>query len=279
MKNTISLSAGKWLDNSCTCQCVDYVNDGTNSIVIAFQVPTQEQTGEEYAENPYIQLTLRDADDKQIRQEKISVEWGQIAYVTLPDWIYKPNHTIVITLMFEETKGIYPGQYFYKPSAIMFPNKLEGNLTIKHGETKQIFVAKYTVITGGGGQPYELPIASKDILGGIKVGRNLSIEEDGTLNAEGGGGTQITVDDHLSETSENPVQNKVIAIKLNEVFQSVSDGKEKVAAAITDKGQPTAADATFQTMADNVLKIMSAGVITYSYSLIGKTGIAGTTTY
>lgn len=37
---------------------------------------------------------------------------------------------------------------------------------------------------------YELPIASATTLGGIKVGANLTIEEDGTLNATGGeGGT------------------------------------------------------------------------------------------
>ena len=66
-------------------------------------------------------------------------------------------------------------------------------------------------------------------------------------------GTQI--DDVLSEESKNPVQNKVITAKLNEVFQSVSDGKSKIAAAITDKGINTAADATFNTMANNISKI------------------------
>ena len=35
------------------------------------------------------------------------------------------------------------------------------------------------------GKPYELPIASADVLGGIKVGENLTIDEDGTLNATG----------------------------------------------------------------------------------------------
>lgn len=34
---------------------------------------------------------------------------------------------------------------------------------------------------------YELPIASADTLGGVKVGENLTITEDGTLNAEAGG--------------------------------------------------------------------------------------------
>lgn len=36
--------------------------------------------------------------------------------------------------------------------------------------------------------PYSLPIASQNTLGGIKVGNNLTIDQDGTLNASGGGG-------------------------------------------------------------------------------------------
>lgn len=67
----------------------------------------------------------------------------------------------------------------------------------------------------------------------------------------------ITIDSALSENSTNPVQNKIITAKLNEVFQSVSNGKSLVASAITDKGITTAADATFQTMATNIGKINS----------------------
>ena len=37
---------------------------------------------------------------------------------------------------------------------------------------------------GGGGSSYVLPAATDDTLGGIKVGDNLTVEEDGTLNAE-----------------------------------------------------------------------------------------------
>lgn len=36
---------------------------------------------------------------------------------------------------------------------------------------------------------------------------------------------------------------------------SVSEGKSLVAAAVTDKGVPTAADSTFQTMSDNISKL------------------------
>ena len=76
-----------------------------------------------------------------------------------------------------------------------------------------------------------------------------------------GGGSAIKVDSELSAISENPVQNKVITAKLNEVFQSVSDGKSKIAAAITDKGINTAADATFNTMANNISKIEAGSSI------------------
>lgn len=53
--------------------------------------------------------------------------------------------------------------------------------------------------SGGDGTPYSLPIASDEILGGIKVGANLSINEEGILSANSGGnynidgGTSISV--------------------------------------------------------------------------------------
>ena len=37
------------------------------------------------------------------------------------------------------------------------------------------------------GGSYVLPVASDDTLGGVKIGENLEIEEDGTLNAQGTG--------------------------------------------------------------------------------------------
>lgn len=44
-------------------------------------------------------------------------------------------------------------------------------------------------LDSGGGEPYVLPIASASTLGGIKVGENLSIDENGVLSASGGGGS------------------------------------------------------------------------------------------
>ena len=43
--------------------------------------------------------------------------------------------------------------------------------------------------------------------------------------------------------------------KMNQLFQSVSSGKEEVASAITDKGVTTESDATFQELADNIREI------------------------
>lgn len=85
---------------------------------------------------------------------------------------------------------------------------------------------------------YHLPIASATVLGGVKIGNNLTIEEDGTLNAESTeytlptasasvlGGIKVgsnlsindgvltsNVDSNLSTASSatNPVQNKVVS--------------------------------------------------------------------
>jgi hypothetical protein len=45
---------------------------------------------------------------------------------------------------------------------------------------------------GGGGGITEIPVATTDTLGGIKVGEGLSITEDGVLSAEGGSGSSGT---------------------------------------------------------------------------------------
>lgn len=46
---------------------------------------------------------------------------------------------------------------------------------------------------------------------------------------------------------------------MNELFQSVSNGKKKVAAAITDKGVLTAGDASYDTMASHIRQIDTSG--------------------
>lgn len=46
---------------------------------------------------------------------------------------------------------------------------------------------------------------------------------------------------------------------ISELFISVSEGKALIASAVTDKGIPTAADATFQEIHDNILNIETGG--------------------
>ena len=58
-----------------------------------------------------------------------------------------------------------------------------------------------------------VPIASADTAGVIKVGSNLSIDENGVLSGQAGG--SVTVDSTLSTVSTNPVQNRVITSEIN----------------------------------------------------------------
>jgi len=51
--------------------------------------------------------------------------------------------------------------------------------------------------TGGGGS-YTLPVASANELGGVKIGQGISIDQDGVISAQGGGGYNVV--DSLPET-------------------------------------------------------------------------------
>lgn len=100
---------------------------------------------------------------------------------------------------------------------------------------------------------YHLPIASATTLGGIKVGTNLTIEEDGTLNAESteynlpvatsgtlggikiGSGLTITnavasviVDSNLDADSSNPLRNSVITSNINALTTAVQEAGSSI---------------------------------------------------
>lgn len=85
-------------------------------------------------------------------------------------------------------------------------------------------------------------------------------------------------DSKLSETSTNAVQNRVITAELNEVFTSVSNGKELIASAITDKGIPTAKDATFDQMANNISNLVTVPKPVVEFLLNGNLNYTGTIT-
>lgn len=118
---------------------------------------------------------------------------------------------------------------------------------------------------------YHLPIASETILGGIKVGDNLSITSDGTLSAVGEeyslpvasastlGGIKVgsylsiadgvlsaNVDNTLSLQSTNPVSNSVISSALNGVentTDAISDNLSTLSDSVNDLSE-TVADHT-----------------------------------
>lgn len=79
---------------------------------------------------------------------------------------------------------------------------------------------------------YVLPTATATRLGGIKVGDNLTVEADGTLNAVQGSYTLpqatnnvlggVYVDTTLSSSSENPVQNKIVNNSINNLSSSLN---------------------------------------------------------
>lgn len=109
--------------------------------------------------------------------------------------------------------------------------------------------------TGGGGGAYTLPAATADTLGGIKVGPGLSVEADGTLSSTGDG---ITVDAALSDTSENPVQNKVVKAALD---GKSGTGHTHSYNALTDK--PTIP--TVPASLPNPYKLTFTGAVTGEY--------------
>lgn len=94
---------------------------------------------------------------------------------------------------------------------------------------------KYLTI---GDKTYEIdiPIASASTLGGIKVGSGLTIDSTtGVLNATG---TSITIDNEMSDSSTNPVQNKVIKEYVDDSIDGVITiyyGTSSSAAADTTK--------------------------------------------
>lgn len=70
---------------------------------------------------------------------------------------------------------------------------------------------------GGGGGGYTLPVASADTLGGVKVGNNLSIDNDGVLSATGGsgGGGSVVVQDISLPSSASIEPSDMTSFSIN----------------------------------------------------------------
>lgn len=161
----------------------------------------------------------------------------------------------------ETITGTYVAREIVNTIVKINDNRIEVEYKVGEDDTK----ANSTGSSGSSGESasggvYNLTPADRENLGGVIIGDGLDVDESGRVS--------VVVDTTLSGTSDNPVQNKVVAQELNKVFQSVSNGKALIASAVTDKGVKTASDATFETMATNIGKI-SKGV---SYAIVTSNG-------
>lgn len=82
----------------------------------------------------------------------------------------------------------------------------------------------------------------------IKTINNQSILGSGNISIEGGGGSTVVVDDALSDTSENPVQNKVITTRITSIETSLASKAN--ASDIPTKVSQLENDSTYQTKAN-----------------------------
>ena len=98
---------------------------------------------------------------------------------------------------------------------------------------------------------YTLPVATENILGGVKIGNGIDVTQDGV----------ISIKDY-SKMKED----------ISGLTESVTQGKELIATSITTKGIDTSSTSTFKQMSDNILAIPSASPFTNCLKQYNKTG-------
>ena len=79
--------------------------------------------------------------------------------------------------LFQKTSGKYPGQHLYD---VVYTK----GTVVQHFRLLENVTDSTVFDIDQAGGVMDLPIASESILGGIKVGNNLTIDADGTLNAD-----------------------------------------------------------------------------------------------
>ena len=157
-------------------------------------------------------------------------------------------------------------------------------------------------------EKYTLPTASATVLGGVKVGANLSIDASGVLSATdttyelvtpaegdkglmsgsdkiklGGiaeGANKTIVDDAISDTSTNPVQNKVVKAYVDQEVASIVGGAPEQLDALNELAQALGNDENFAaTMAaelgKKVDKVDGKQLSTNDYTTEEKEKLAG----
>ena len=92
------------------------------------------------------------------------------------------------------------------------PGKYKNTLLYYESTKTSFLYSSDGVPTRISADPESIPIATTTTPGGIIVGNGLEVDAGGVVSIAGG---IITIDDALSTSSENPVQNKIITTALN----------------------------------------------------------------
>ena len=82
--------------------------------------------------------------------------------------------------------------------------------------------------------------------------------------------TKVQNLEHELVDSNNPISSKAVFAKFEELKKIISEGKMLVANAITEKGVDTAAEATFQELANNILSLSIGEANSEIKTIIGK---------
>lgn len=109
-------------------------------------------------------------------------------------------------------KTIVPASMGDETTIPPVPGKYKNELVYYEATKASFLYSSDGIPTRISADPESIPIATTTTPGGIIVGEGLEVTPGGVVSIAGG---IITIDDALSTTSENPVQNKVITTALN----------------------------------------------------------------
>ena len=159
-----------------------------------------KKTDQDYAAE-WINLENDFVKDVQVNGE--SVVKDAIANIELTEYAKKDEVPTKTSELINDSKFIINTvddltNYYNKTETY---NQTEIDNSLKEKANKSEIPTKVSELENDEGYLKTIPIASTSELGGIKVGKNLSITEDGTLNAEGGSG---------GTTNYNDLENKPI---------------------------------------------------------------------
>lgn len=158
MKNTLTIK----IEEQCSCECLDSVFDGNNSIFVSVDVPNET--------NPRL-IVYKD---------------GIPSTTTL-----KPQQLNNVEIAMGDFTSLMSGQLTFQyisddrtgsTFTITFPEKVEGNMMLKRVDN-HTYKAQFTEYGSARGSEYELQPATTTTLGGVIVGENIEVETDGTISA------------------------------------------------------------------------------------------------